>query len=137
MLRTVAYWLPTVLVALILAMSGAFNVASPPEVLETTRHLGFPDWFPRWLGLWKLAAVAVLVAPGLRLAKEWAYAGVGITLSSAVVAHTGAGEPEAAVTPFVVLLVTIASWALRPADRRLQVAAPADPIVARPQRFAA
>ena len=39
-------------------------------------HLGYPQYFANILGAWQLAAAAALIAPGLPLVKEWAYAGV-------------------------------------------------------------
>jgi hypothetical protein len=118
--RRVAHWILTALVGLALLGSASFNLMSPPELLEGMGHLGFPTWFPRWLGAWKLAGVVVLLAPGLARLKEWATAGFTISLSSAAVAHLAAGDGLGQAAPPLVLLgLVLGSWALRPADRRL------------------
>lgn len=114
------YWILTALVGLSLTGSASFNLMSPPELLEGMAHLGFPAWFPRWLGAWKLAGVAVLLAPGLPRLKEWATAGFVISLTSASAAHLAAGDGLGqAFPPLVLLSFVLGSWALRPADRRL------------------
>lgn len=114
------YWILTALVGLSLTGSASFNLMSPPELLEGMAHLGFPAWFPRWLGAWKLAGVAVLLAPGLPRLKEWATAGFVISLTSASAAHLAAGDGLGqAAPPLVLLSLVLGSWALRPADRRL------------------
>ena len=118
--RKVAYWILTALVGLAFAGSGLMNLMSPPELLESMAHLGFPAWFPRWLGAWKLLGAAVLIAPGLARFKEWATAGFVVAMTSACVAHLAAGDGlDKALPPLVLLGLALGSWALRPADRRL------------------
>ncbi len=118
--KTVAYWILTALVSLALTGSGVFNLLLPPEIVAGMEHLGYPAWFPRWLGLWKLAGVVVLLAPALPRLKEWATAGFTIALSSASLSHIAAGDPPAqAIPPLVLLGLVLGSWALRPSGRRL------------------
>jgi hypothetical protein len=124
--RTLAYWIPTALFALAMTGSGAMNLMRPPELLEAMAHLSFPSWFPLWLGSWKVAGVAVLLAPGLPRLKEWATAGFTISLTSAAAAHLAAGDSIGeAIPPLVLLSLGLVSWFFRPASRRLADAAPA------------
>lgn len=123
--RTLAYWIPTALLALAMTGSGAMNLMRPPELLEAMAHLGFPGWFPLWLGSWKLVGVAVVLAPGLLRLKEWATAGFTVSLTSAAVAHLATGDAVGeAVAPLIMLALGLASWALRPDSRRLADASP-------------
>lgn len=116
----VGYWILTVLASLALTGSGLFNLSLAPEIVAAMDHLGFPEWFPRWLGAWKVAGAIVLLAPGLPRLKEWATAGFVISMSSASVAHIATGDPLAqAVPPLVLLALVLGSYALRPASRRL------------------
>lgn len=72
-----------------------------------------------------------LLAPRLPLLKEWAYAGIAFNLSGAAVSHLAIGHPAAKViVPLVILGLAAASWALRPASRRL-VSAAAEPELVR------
>lgn len=118
--QTLRYWIPTALFALAMTGSGVMNLLRPDEIVASMEHLSFPTWFPVWLGSWKLIGVAVLLAPGLARFKEWATAGFTISLTSATVAHLGAGDPIGeAIPPLVMLGIGLASWAFRPASRRL------------------
>ena len=118
--RTIGYWATLGLFGLAMTGSGAMNLALPEELAAGIAHLGFPEWFPRWLGAWKLAGVAVVLAPGLGRLKEWAYAGFTISLTSAATAHLAAGDGFGqAAPPLVLLALGLTSWALRPDSRRL------------------
>lgn len=121
--RTLGYWILTALFGLAMTGSATMNLMRPPELLEAMAHLGFPAWFPYWLGAWKLVGVVVLVAPGLPRLKEWATAGFLISLTSAAAAHLFAGDAVGeAIPPLVMLSMGLGSWALRPDGRRLPAA---------------
>ena len=82
--------------------------------------LGYPLHFIVLLGVWKVLGALTLLAPGLRLVKEWAYAGIFIDLSGAVVASAAnAGAAFHVIAPIVLIGILAASWALRPESRRL------------------
>lgn len=117
---SLAYWIPTALFAVAMAGSGTMDLMRPPDLLAAMDHLRFPSWFPYWLGVWKLAGVVVLLAPGLPRLKEWATAGFTIALTSASAAHLFTGDPVSnAIPPLVMLGLGLASWAMRPDSRRL------------------
>ena len=119
--KTVGYWLTTGLFSFAMLGSGVMNVTQNPEIMSGMAHLGFPEWFPVWLGSWKLAGVAVLLLPGLARLKEWATAGFTIAMLSASAAHFITGDGVGAFAPpLVMLALGLASWALRPASRRLE-----------------
>ena len=64
--------------------------------------------------------------PGAPRLKEWAYAGIAFNLSGAALSHASSGDPAAKVAiPLVLLGLAAASWALRPATRRLGEVLPA------------
>lgn len=72
------------------------------------------------LGVWKLGAAVVLPAPALNRLKEWAYTGILINLVGASVTHAVRHDPpNDIVMPPAILAVALASWALRPASRKL------------------
>jgi len=118
--RAVAYWICTVLVAFVFLSGGAANLWRPPQVLEGMTHLGYPPYFVLILGAWKLLGGIVILLPGLALLKEWAYAGMIFDLTGATASHLATGDTLFhIVTPLVIAAVVLASWALRPASRRL------------------
>lgn len=136
-IRPIAYWTFTLAVAFENA-AGSMWVFSPliPGInrLQATAvfaeylrvmlaHLGYPPYFQYILGPWQLACAAALLAPRLPRVKEWAYVGAFFNYSSAFVSHLFAGDrPDLAAALMAVL--TVASWALRPPERRLLEAKP-------------
>ncbi|MDB4927623.1 MAG: hypothetical protein JWM10_107 [Myxococcaceae bacterium] len=118
--RTIAYWVTTVLGPASFVMGGVMNLLRTAETTANLAHLGYPAYFGTLLGLGKLAGAVVIVAPGLRRLKEWAYAGFFIDLASASASHLFVGDAIGrAVAPLVFLALVLASWALRPESRRL------------------
>ncbi len=116
----VAYWICTVVVALLIGSGGVAQTLRVPQNVEGMRALGYPLHFIVLLGVWKVLGALTLVAPRMRLVKEWAYAGIFIDLSGAVV--TAVANQSAifhVVAPLVLIGFLAASWALRPESRRL------------------
>ena len=100
--------------------SGIMDLVLPPPLLAGMQHLGYPAYFVALLGVWKLLGVAAVLAPRLPRLKEWAYAGFAFDLIGASVSHAASGDPMGKILPPLVLLgIAMASWATRPADRRL------------------
>ena len=130
--KVVTYWVVTVLIALETLVGGVTDlihgrsilVAGPP-VADVVTHLGYPLYFVRIIGVWKVLGGIVLLIPGYARLKEWAYAGIFFELSGAAVSwlayEHNVGE---AVVPMVLALLALVSWALRPQDRLLGVLVP-------------
>ena len=114
------YWIATGLLVAELTLGGIWDVLRIPLVRNVVTHLGYPTYFLVLLGTWKLLGAAALVVPRFPLVKEWAYAGVVFVFSGAIVSHltTGKDVQEVAFCS-IVLILTVASWALRPATRTL------------------
>lgn len=118
--RTKVYWVVTVLAALALAGGGFANATLQPPIEESMKNLGFPLYFPRIIGTWKILAAIAFVAPGFPRLKEWAYAGVFFNLTGAAISHAAAGDPFVTwLPPLGVLALVMASWTLRPDSRKL------------------
>ena len=89
------FWIVTGLFCLQVGFT-AYAQLRLPQVAEAFTHLGFPDYFRVELSLAKLLGVVLLLAPVPARLKEWAYAGFGFTLGSALIAHLSVGDgPEA------------------------------------------
>ena len=127
-LRNLAYWITTVLGPASFVMGGVIQLTGAPEVAATMSHLGYPLYFAKILGVWKILGAVAVVAPGLPRLKEWAYAGFVFDLTAAAASHAYAGDPVAdIIAPLAFLGMVLASWALRPESRRL--ASSATPVV--------
>ena len=119
--KLIAYWTCTVIIALTIGSGGAAMAFRVPQNIEGLEALGYPLHFIVELGIWKVLGALTLLAPGLRLVKEWAYAGIFFDLTGAAV--TAAANASAAfhiIAPLLLIGILVASWALRPESRRLK-----------------
>jgi uncharacterized membrane protein YphA (DoxX/SURF4 family) len=117
-MRTIAYWITTVLVAAECAIGGVMDVLRLPPFTVVMAHLGYPAYFAVILGIWKILGAVAVLAPGFPRLKEWAYAGVFFNMTGAVASHLSVGDGASAfVTPTIFTALLVTSWALRPAAR--------------------
>ena len=116
----IAYWVTTIIVALVLLAGGVADLLRPKDVVEGMVHLGYPLYFMSILGTWKVLGGIALVAPKLPRLKEWAYAGAIFDLTGATASHIAVGDDiRHVVTPLTFAVIAMASWALRPEGRVL------------------
>ena len=116
----IGYWVLTLFVAIPALMAGAMDVLHVQPLFGLLLHLGYPAYFATILGVWKVVGAIVLLAPRYPLIKEWAYAGMVIDYSSAVLSHAASGDGAGAIAgPALSLVALAASWYLRPRSRRL------------------
>jgi DoxX-like family len=118
----ILYWVSTILAAVMLGFTLSYLTGNQ-QVVTGFQHLGSPQHLRLVLGVAKPVAGLVILLPGLRLLKEWAYAGAAFAWSMAFIAHWQAGDGASAFMPLVLLALLIVSYLTRPASRRL--AAPA------------
>jgi hypothetical protein len=120
--KIIAYWIATVFVACVMAISGSLALGHARVFIDGLAHLGYPPYFAYLLGVGKIAGVAVLLASGLGRYKEWAYAAFGIVVVSACYSHYQSGDGAArALEPLVTGVALVISYATRPADRRMAI----------------
>ena len=107
----IIYWSTTSLVFLFEGLLPALTSNSQLAV-EGIRHLGYPDYFRVMLTFFKVAGALVLVLPFMKGAiKEWAYAGMGITMSSAFISHwTVDGFSGQTLFPLIFLAILLTSY---------------------------
>ena len=123
-IRAIAFWTTTFVVVFELAAGSVWNLLQIEWIRVQLNHLGYPPYYTYITGVWQIGGAAVIIAPRFPRLKEWAYAGSFFTWSGAVASHLLAGDgAESWLTPLVFSMFAIASWALRPADRRLPNAA--------------
>jgi uncharacterized membrane protein YphA (DoxX/SURF4 family) len=122
-IRTIAYWITTILGPASFAYGGVIHILRRDDVVANLAHLGYPAYFATILGVWKLLGAIAVVVPGWPRLKEWAYAGFFFDLTGAAASRAfvgdGVAEQGGVVAPLVFLALVMASWALRPASRRL------------------
>jgi uncharacterized membrane protein YphA (DoxX/SURF4 family) len=123
MMRTIAYWVTTALIAFVFLAGGAADLSKAAPVIEGMTHLGYPAYFATILGVWKVLGGVAVLAPRLPRLKEWAYAGMIFDLTGASASHAALGDPIGNVVgPLIITAIVAASWALRPGSRKLPAA---------------
>jgi hypothetical protein len=122
--RGVLYWVATAVAATAFLVPGIGNLVRAPHIASDMAHLGYPAYFMTILGTWKVLGALVITTPGFGTLKEWAYAGMIFDLSGAAISRAVSDDGVASVLiPLALLGIVLASWALRPAGRRMIPAA--------------
>lgn len=118
--KKIAFWIVTVLLCLGMLGGGLAQLFKAKPNVEGVVALGYPIYLLTILGVWKLLAVFAILIPKYTLLKEWAYAGLFFLLSGGVISHLASGESVIKALPvFVFFCLNVASWYLRPAERKI------------------
>lgn len=116
----IIYWIATVWLSLGMLSTGIVQLIKMKEEADMMAHLGYPLYFLTLLGIWKILGVVAVLVPKLPLLKEWAYAGFFFSMSGAIYSHIVSGDAvKELFGPVLLLILTVASWYFRPADRKL------------------
>ncbi|WP_145325116.1 DoxX family protein [Paenibacillus xylanexedens] len=121
--RMVTYWVVTIVLAFSIALSGIGQLMRYGGNVDLVTDIGFPLYVTNILGGWKLLGVIVIVVPGFPRLKEWAYSGLFFLMTGAALSHAFANDYGDygfhIILPLLYALLGIASWALRPKNRKL------------------
>ena len=83
----ILYWVFTILFAALMIFSSYGSIVMDTKTKDFIHgYLGFPEYFIPFTGFAKLIGSIVILIPGLKTIKEWAYAGLFFDLSGAVYA---------------------------------------------------
>jgi hypothetical protein len=114
------YWGSLGVFCLAMVGGGVADLVRLQPQVEIMQTLQYPLYLLTIIGAAKLAGVAVLVAPGKPILKEWAYAGFSIDLVGAAASHLFVGDaPFPTVLPLLVWSVGMTSYFSRPPSRRI------------------
>ena len=112
--KAIAYWTATALLALEMLIGSFWDLSRSTLAVEILMRLGYPLYMLAIIGTWKLLAIPALLMPGYPRLKEWTYAGIFFLATGAISSHAACGDGKGLIPPLVLLLITVASWALRP-----------------------
>ena len=99
--------------------TGIVQLIREPATVAFMVEAGYPLYFLTMLGIGKIMGVIVVLAPRLPLLKEWAYAGFFFVVAGAAFTYVALGRFNDLYHLVFMLLLIMASWYLRPADRKL------------------
>jgi len=79
------YWVFTVLLSVAMIFTAVPDVLLSADAVTFMKdHLGFPNYFTFFIGIAKILGSLVILIPGLKTLKEWAYAGLFFDLVGAI-----------------------------------------------------
>lgn len=119
--RLIIYWVTTGLMSIGMFGSGLAQICHAKEMVDIIVPLGYPLYFLYIIGVWKILGVIVVLIPGFKLVKEWAYAGLFFVMSGAFISHLASGDDsmKGIIGPFMQMVFIILSWYFRPAERKI------------------
>lgn len=120
--KKITYWVVTLWMSLGMVSTGIVQILNVEGETEFILNLGYPVYFLTIIGIWKILGTVAVLIPGFLILKEWAYAGFFFLMSGAIFSHIGAGQAGEMFPALLLLALTVASWYLRPAERKLTMA---------------
>lgn len=118
--QTIGYWTSTGFLTLALTFSGLGALSKQQFLIDAMTNLGFPLYVMKILGSSYILATIAIIIPKQPRIKEWAYAGVFFAMSGAIASHALAGDAFSEHVPSILIMsLAIASYILRPRDRRI------------------
>jgi hypothetical protein len=118
--KRIWYWIITILLSFCIFSGGLAQTLQLKQTIDGFKPLGYPTYFISIIGVWKMLGIIAILAPGFKLLKEWAYAGIFFTMTGAVISHIASNDIHAQIiAPAVLAVFTVLSWYLRPADRKI------------------
>jgi len=122
--RKILYWVATIWLCLGMTSTAIVQMTGMEDAVKAVTDLGYPHYFLILLAAWKLLGVIAVLLPGFLLLKEWAYAGFFFAMSGAIYSHIATGTFSDLFGSSLLLLLTLSSWWLRPANRKIISATP-------------
>ena len=96
-----------------LLMTAIPDILMNESATSGMKYLGYPKYLLPFIGTLKILAVITIVLPGLRLLKEWAYAGLVIDVTGAIYSLICVGTAIIYVfIPLTALVLVITSYIL-------------------------
>ncbi|GLV54172.1 hypothetical protein KDH_10200 [Dictyobacter sp. S3.2.2.5] len=118
--KAIAYWTVTAALVFVMFAGAMGELTQQFGTVETHTVLGYPLFLLNIIGTWKILGVIAIVVPRFPRLKEWAYAGMFFNMTGAFVSHAMVGDSKFhLIYTGSVLLLVVASWALRPQSRTL------------------
>lgn len=106
----ILYWVFTGIFCAFMISTAIPDVLLSPDAVTFMKHIGYADYFTRFIGIAKILGGIALLVPGFPRIKEWAYAGFFFDLFGAVysIVATDGFDPQMSfmVLPFTLLFLS-------------------------------
>jgi uncharacterized membrane protein YphA (DoxX/SURF4 family) len=108
------YWITTIISAIAFFITGIGNLVPFEHIAHDMAYLGYPYYFLKILGTWKIIAAVTIILPGIRRIKEWAYAGMMLDLTGAALSRYFMSDSlQLIIVPLTIAVLVIISWSFR------------------------
>jgi len=109
----ISYWVVTVLLAAFIVLGAVTDILKGPDVAAFFKHLGYPGYFPQFIGTLKILGIIAILVPGYPKLREWAYAGLTFDVTGALSSHLLNGDGPLVYFPALLgILLVISSYVL-------------------------
>lgn len=99
---------------MIFFITGIGNLVPFKHIAQDMAHLGYPTYFLKVLGTWKILASLTILIPAIPRAKEWAYAGMLLDLTGAAFSRFAMEDSLPLILiPLGVAVLVITNYILR------------------------
>lgn len=113
-IRKIIFWITTAIIAIAYFVTGLGNILPFAHIAQDMAHLGYPAYFLKIIGVWKILAAFVIVVPNIPRIKEWAYAGMIFDLTGAAFSRFAIGDPfPQIIIPLCIATLVTVNYLLR------------------------
>jgi hypothetical protein len=105
----IIFWVTTIIISVAFFVTGIGNLVPFKHIAQDMAHLGYPSYFLKILGIWKILASVTMLIPKIPKIKEWAYAGMILDLTGAAFSRFATGDalPLVIMPLGIAILVTV------------------------------
>ena len=108
------FWITTIVITVIYLITGLGNILPFAHFAHDMAHLGYPAYFLKILGLWKILAAVVMIIPRFWTVKEWVYAGMIFDLTGAALSRYFMDDPfPMVVVPLALSVLVTVNYVIR------------------------
>ncbi|MFB9841390.1 DoxX family protein [Mucilaginibacter ginsenosidivorans] len=113
-IRKIAFWITTTVIAIMYFVTGLGNILPFTHIAQDMARLGYPTYFLKIIGTWKILAATAIVIPRFDRVKEWVYAGMMFDLTGAALSRYFIGDPlPMVIIPLCLSILVTVNYVIR------------------------
>jgi uncharacterized membrane protein YphA (DoxX/SURF4 family) len=114
------YTISTIIIALIFIITGIGNILPFQHISNDMTDLGYPAYFLKILGFWKILGGVAVAVPIPGRYKDFAYTGMILDLTGAAMSHYFVGDDfKKIMTPVLISIVVTLNYVVRNKTHRI------------------